>query len=167
MSITDEKFLLFDLGNEAYGIPILRVNEIIGMTEITPIPKTPVFMKGIINLRGRIIPVLDLSIKFGLPEKTPDAQTCIIIVERMYENSLVYVGLLVDRVAEVLNISSENIDLPPQFGQSSDEDLFTGVGKVKGLVVMLLNIDTVLSGKDIAMMATSGRSMAPQDSFVL
>ena len=72
MSITDEKFLLFDLGKEAYGIPILRVNEIIGMTEITPIPRTPVYMKGIINLRGRIIPVLDLSLKFGLPEKTPE-----------------------------------------------------------------------------------------------
>ncbi len=167
MNITDEKFLLFDLDKEAYGIPILRVNEIIGMTEITPIPKTPDFMRGIINLRGRIIPVLDLRTKFGLCEKAPDAQTCIIIVERMYENSLVYVGLLVDRVAEVLSITSENIDLPPQFGQSAEDDLFTGVGKVKGLVVMLLNIDTVLSGKDIALMASSSRSIEAQKSFAL
>ena len=132
------------------------------MTEITPIPKTPNFMKGIINLRGRIIPVLDLRAKFSLAEKAPDAQTCIIIVERMYENSLVYVGLLVDRVAEVVSISSDNIDLPPQFGQATDEDLFTGVGKVKGLVVMLLNIDTVLSGRDIAILANSSRSIEAQ-----
>lgn len=158
MAITEEKFLLFDIDKEAYGLPILGVNEIIGLVDITPIPRTPVYMKGIINLRGRIIPVLDLRLKFGLPEKEPDAQTCIIIVERIFNNKIVFVGLLVDKVAEVVSIQNDEIDLPPQYGQASDDGLFTGVGKIKTGVVMLLNIETVLSGEDILMLHRSASS---------
>lgn len=145
----EEKYLMFFLNEEYYGIPILQVNEIIGLMEVTTIPRTPNFMKGVINLRGKIIPIIDLRLKFGMIEKEYDEQTCIIIVELKFKNSISFVGLLVDKVAEVVNVYGADIEAPPQYGQLSEQQFLIGIGKVKNNVVMLLNIDYVIKYQEI------------------
>lgn len=146
MEITDEKkYLMFYLNEEHYGIPILKVNEIIGLMEITPIPRTPAFMKGIINLRGKIIPVMDLRLKFSMPERPYDEQTCIIIVELAINNTKNLIGVLVDKVAEVVNVYQADIEAPPQYGQECENGFLTGIGKVKGKVIMLLDIEAIIN----------------------
>lgn len=146
MDIADEKkYLMFYLNEENYGIPILKVNEIIGLMEITPIPKTPNFMKGIINLRGKIIPLMDLRLKFSMPEREYDEQTCIIIVEMTIHNTKNLIGIIVDKVAEVVNVYQSDIEAPPQYGQEGENGFLTGIGKVKGKVVMLLDIEAIIN----------------------
>lgn len=141
----EQKYLMFFLNDENYGIPILQVNEIIGVMDITPIPKTPNFMKGIINLRGKIIPVMDLRLKFSMEERDYDQLTCIIIVETHIGDRKNFVGILVDKVAEVVNVYNKDVELPPQYGQEEDSAGFlTGIGKVKDKVVMLLDIDAII-----------------------
>lgn len=145
----EEKYLMFMLDEEFYGIPILKVNEIIGLMEITSIPRTPDFMKGIINLRGKIIPVIDLRLKFKMNERAYDEQTCTIIVEIQMHGSKQFVGVVVDKVAEVVNIYGKDIELPPQYGQESEEDFLIGVGKVKEKVVMLLDIEAIVNCQEL------------------
>lgn len=140
----EEKYLMFMLDEEYYGIPILKINEIIGLMEITAIPKTPDFMKGIINLRGKIIPVIDLRLKFNMQGRAYDEQTCIIIVEIPIQGKQNFIGIVVDKVSEVVNIYGREIEQPPQYGQETETNFLIGVGKVKDKVVMLLDIETVL-----------------------
>jgi len=145
----DEKYLMFFLDEEYYGIPILKVNEIIGLMEITHVPRTPEFMKGVINLRGKIIPVMDLRLKFNMPERAYDEQTCIIIVEIYIQDKKHFIGLVVDKVAEVVNILNVDIELPPQYGQEAEATFLTGIGKVKEKVVMLLEIEMIVNCKEV------------------
>ena len=152
----EEKYLMFFLNDEFYGIPILKVNEIIGLMEIISIPRSPNFMKGIINLRGKIIPVIDLRLKFSMSERAYDEQTCIIIVQNVYENKKTFIGLVVDKVAEVVNISNASIELPPQYGQDDENEFLTGIGKVKEKVVMLLDIDSILNCQSVVKLLTEG-----------
>ena len=145
----DGKYLIFQLQERGYGIPILKVSEIIGLMEITPVPRTPYFIKGIVNLRGKIIPVLDLRLKFDMPERVYDEQTCIIIVNVSVEGEKKQMGVLVDIVSEVFKIQSSEIEPPPNWGSSDDEEFLEGVGKIKDKVVMLLNIDKVVYSEEI------------------
>ena len=145
----DEKYLMFFLENEYYGLPILKVNEIIGLMEVTSIPKTPDFIKGVINLRGKIIPVMDLRLKFNMEERPYDEQTCIIIVEIPISGKIQFVGLVVDKVAEVVNINNSDIELPPQYGEEQDLGFLTGIGKVKEKVVMLLDIQLIINCHEV------------------
>lgn len=147
--LEEQKYLMFYLDNEHYGIPILKVNEIIGLMEITQIPKTPKFLKGIINLRGKIIPVIDLRLKFSMPQKAYDEQTCIIIVEITINNSKSIIGIVVDKIAEVVKVYNSDIELPPQYGQESEDSFLTGVGKVKDLVIMLLDIEKIVDNHEL------------------
>jgi len=150
MEVTEEeKYLMFFLDEEYYGIPILRVNEIIGLMEITTIPRTPDFMRGVINLRGKIIPVMDLRLKFNMTERPYDEQTCIIIVDILIQNKKQFIGLVVDKVAEVVNIKNADIELPPQYGQEAETGFLTGIGKVKEKVVMLLEIEMIVNCKEV------------------
>lgn len=145
----DKKYLMFFINNEHYGIPILKVNEIIGLMEITHVPHSPDFMKGIINLRGKIIPVIDLRLKFDMAERPYDEQTCIIIAEIMVNKHKNFVGVVVDKVAEVVNIYGKDVELPPQYGQGEENEFLTGIGKVKDKVVMLLNIESIINCKEL------------------
>jgi purine-binding chemotaxis protein CheW len=138
------KYLTFPLGNEEYGIGILKVREIIGLLEITAVPHTPSYIKGVINLRGRVIPVLDLRIKFGMPSKEYDERTCIIVAEVQGQVGTVQIGMLVDSVSEVLNISEEEIEPPPAFGDGTDTGNIMGMAKIKNKVKILLDIDRVI-----------------------
>lgn len=141
----EQKYLMFFLKEEYYGLPILNVNEIIGLMKITEIPQSPPFLKGVINLRGKIIPIMDLRLRFEMEEKAYDEQTCIIIVETEINSRKTSIGLLVDKVAEVVNVYESNIEAPPDLGQNSDSKLLTGIGKVKDKVVMLLDIQTIIN----------------------
>lgn len=145
----DGKHLVFLLGGASYGIPILTVLDINGLMEITPIPKTPEFIKGVINLRGKVIPVMDLRLKFGMPEKEYDKQTCIIIVNVFVNGKDKQIGVLVDTVSEVFDIPLTEIEAPPEYGANAEEGFINGIGKVKGKLVVLLNIEKVLHSDEI------------------
>ena len=143
------KHLIFELDNRGYGIPILTVNEIIGIMDVTKIPRAPVFIKGVINLRGKVIPVMDLRLKFGMVEKEYDEQTCIIIVNVELEKATRQIGVIVDVVSEVVNIPATDIEPPPEFGRRRGDDFLNGVGKIKDKVVMLLNIQKIIYTEDV------------------
>ena len=143
------KYLTFSLGTEEYGIVITKVREIIGIMEITAVPHTPDFIKGVINLRGRVIPIIELRMKFGMELKEYDDRTCIIVVDVPGPNGTVQVGMLVDSVSEVMNIASQDIEPPPDFGTTTDADNIIGMGKVKGKLKILLDVDQVI-GRTLA-----------------
>jgi purine-binding chemotaxis protein CheW len=141
------KYLTFALGSEEYGVGILKIREIIGIMEITAVPHTPNYVKGVINLRGRVIPIIELREKFGMEFKEYDERTCIIVVEVSGPNGPIQVGMLVDSVSEVTNILPEEIEAPPDFGVSTEVDNILGMGKVKGQVKILLDVDQVVGKK--------------------
>lgn len=143
------KYLTFNLANEEYGIGILKVKEIIGMMTITPVPQTPPFVKGVINLRGKVIPVIDLRLKFGMEEIEYNERTSIIVVEVRGGTGTVQIGIVVDSVSEVVNIKSEDIENTPTFGTRLDTDYILGMAKMGGGVKILLDIDQVLTDEEI------------------
>ncbi len=148
--IASGKYLTFTLGDEAYGIGILRVKEIIGMMPITSVPQTPAFIKGVINLRGKVIPVMDLRLKFSMEAIDYDERTCIIVVEIESNDAIVLIGIVVDSVSEVLNIKEEDIEDAPTFGMQLNTEYILGMAKMDGDVKILLNIDNVLSTDEIS-----------------
>jgi len=153
------KFLSFRLGEEEYGVEILRVREIIGVIDITPLPQTPDYIKGVVNLRGKIIPVMELRNRFGLDSVPYNDETCIIVVEvGGGETEPFQMGVIVDTVSEVLDINRDQIEPPPRFGCQVDTNFIVGMGKVKEKVITLLAIDRVLTeGETAAMGATAAR----------
>lgn len=152
------KYLTFSLAAEEYGLEILKVREIIGIMDITSMPQMPGYVKGVINLRGKVIPVIDLRLKFGLEPAEYTEQTCIVVVD---VGSLV--GIIVDTVQEVLDIDAAQIDPPPPLGASVDTSFVLGMGKVKDDVKILLDIDKVLGSDEIAAVLEEA-AQATQDS---
>jgi purine-binding chemotaxis protein CheW len=144
------KYLTFSLAGEEYGIVILKVKEIIGMMPITPVPKTPFYIKGVINLRGKVIPVADLRLKFDMEEMAYTERTCIIVVEIREGGGNILMGIVVDSVSEVLNIKNGEIEDTPAFGTQMDTDYILGMAKTGGGVKILLDIDKVFGGEDMA-----------------
>lgn len=140
------KYLTFALAHEEYGLEILKVREIIGYIDVTAVPQTPHYVKGVVNLRGQVIPVVDLRAKFGMEIAEVTDQTCIIVVEIRQGSRTYSTGIVVDRVQEVLDIAGQDIEDAPQFGATVNTDFLLGMGKVQGRVKMLLNIDRVLAG---------------------
>jgi purine-binding chemotaxis protein CheW len=149
-TIKTGKYLTFTLDEEEYGIGILKVKEIIGMMPITSVPRTPAFVKGVINLRGKVIPVMDLRVKFDMGAIPYTDRTCIIVVEIDSEEGTVLIGIVVDAVSEVLNIQEEEIEETPAFGTKLNTDYILGMAKTEGRVKILLNIDKVLSTEELS-----------------
>ncbi len=147
------KYLTFSLDEEEYGIGILKIKEIIGMMPITSVPQTPAFVKGVVNLRGKVIPVVDLRLRFGMASIEYDERTCIIVVEIDSNGVKVVIGIVVDSVSEVLNIKAEDIEDTPTFGTTLNTDYILGMAKMDGKVKILLDIDEVLSADDLEMLA--------------
>lgn len=145
MKAEEGKYLTFNLKNENYGIPLGRVKEIIAMLPITEVPKTPNYIKGVINLRGKIIPIMDLRLKFCLEEKEYNDRTCIIVVDILNGETKRQTGLAVDSVAEVVDIKSAEIEEMSSSENSDEDEFIIGIGKVKEKVVMLLDIDKILN----------------------
>ena len=152
MADREGKYLTFSMANEEYGIGILKIKEIIGMMTITPVPQTPAFVKGVINLRGKVIPVVDLRLKFGMEEIEYTERTCIIVVEVTGQTGTVQIGIVVDAVSEVLNIKGEDIEDTPTFGTKLNIEYILGMAKMEGGVKILLDIDRVLSGEEISLL---------------
>jgi purine-binding chemotaxis protein CheW len=138
------KYLTFALGHEEYGLEILKVREIIGLVHITAVPHLPKHLKGVINLRGQVIPVIDMRARFGMPVAEPTDETCIIVVEIKQEGRKLCSGIIVDSVSEVLSISDDDIEPTPEFGSSVEIDFTLGIGKVGASVKILLDANRVL-----------------------
>ena len=146
------KHLTFTLAGEDYGIGILKIREIIGMMPIASVPQAPDFVKGVINLRGRVIPVIDLRLRFGMPAMDYTERTCIIVVQIDLQNTPLNIGIVVDSVSEVLNISGGDIENAPAFGTRLNTDYILGMAKIEGGVKILLDIDKVLTQNEIGML---------------
>ena len=143
------KYLTFQLSNEEFGIRVLKVREIMGIQEITAVPQTPAHIKGVINLRGKVVPVVDLRLKFGLAAADYTQRTCIIVTQVQGESGPVMMGIVVDGVSEVLNLTGAEIEDTPDFGEEISGRYLLGMAKVKGKVKILLDIDRVLSTQDL------------------
>jgi purine-binding chemotaxis protein CheW len=150
MTDHEGKYLTFSLSEEEYGIGILKVKEIIGMMPITKMPQVPSYIKGVINLRGKVIPVVDLRLKFGLEEMEYTDRTCIIVMEIKSDTGRVMMGIVVDAVSEVLNIKATDIEDTPTFGVRLETDFILGMAKAGGGVKILLDIDKVVSAQETA-----------------
>lgn len=143
------KYLVFELNSEECCIQVLKVREIMGVQDITAVPQTPNYVRGVINLRGKVIPVVDLRLKFGLPEVEYTQRTCIIVVQVEKDGSKMMMGIVVDSVAEVLNITTADIEDTPNFGQGVATPYLLGMAKVKGKVKLLLDIDEVMTSQEL------------------
>jgi purine-binding chemotaxis protein CheW len=149
------KYLTVVLDNEAYGIAVLKVREIIRMQKITPVPQMPDFVKGVINLRGRVIPVVDLRVKFGLKAEFAE-RTCIVVVQvKLPTEQIVQMGLIVDSVEEVVTLTNEEIEPTPDFGTKVNTEYLLGMAKVKGQVKTLLDIDRVVAPETVQAISQS------------
>ena len=141
------KYLTFTLDKEEYGIALLKVKEIIGMMPITSVPQTPDYVKGVINLRGKVIPVSDLRRRFEIAAAGYTDRTCIIVVEILGEETTIQLGIVVDAVSEVMNIKAEEVEAPPSFGTKVETDYILGMANMDGQVKILLDIDRVLTSE--------------------
>lgn len=152
------KYLSFVLGREEYGLEILKVQEIIGIMDVTRVPRTPPYVRGVINLRGRVIPVVDLRSKFQMPTIDDTEKTCVIVVQVSQGDLTVTMGVIVDEVSEVLSFTQEQIEAAPSFGGGMDEvEYITGMGKLGKKVVILLDADRVLKGEELAAVAQAAQ----------
>lgn len=143
------KYLAFLLGKEEFAIKVMKVREIMGIQDITAVPQTPGYVKGVINLRGKVIPVVDLRLKFALPEIEYTQRTCIIVVQVHGESGQMLMGTIVDGVSEVLNLAAADIENTPDFGEGVATPYLLGMAKSKGKVSILLDIDQVLTTQEI------------------
>ncbi|MEM9444089.1 MAG: chemotaxis protein CheW [Verrucomicrobiota bacterium] len=151
------KYLTFKLCNESYGIGVLQIREIIRMQTITPMPQMPHFVKGVTNLRGKVIPVISLRLKFSLSDAETNEQSCIIVVDAKSSSGRdVLMGLVVDGVEEVINITTDEIEPAPDFGAFVDTHYMLGMAKIKGVVKTLLDINRVVGNENIDQLAANG-----------
>ena len=155
MGEREGKYLTFSLAEEEYGIGILKIKEIIGMLPITSVPQTPDFVKGVVNLRGKVIPVIDLRLRFGIGEIDYTERTCIIVVEIAGQAGTVLIGIVVDSVSEVLNVKGDDIEDTPTFGTKLDTEYILGMAKMEGGVKILLDIDRVLNTEEVGILEQS------------
>lgn len=149
ITATAGKYLTFRLAEEGYGVTILKIQEIIGLLSVTRVPRLPDFIRGVINLRGKVIPVVDLRLKFGLSRGEDTDRTCIIVLQILRDNQETTVGILVDEVLEVLDLAEAQIEPPPEFGTIVDTKFLQGMGKVDERVLIILDIDRVLSEQEL------------------
>jgi len=155
------KYLTFKLDEEEYGLDIMKVQEIIGIMPVTKVPRVPEYVRGVINLRGRIIPTIELRAKFGIESVEDTERTCIIVVELQTEKGKVNMGVIVDEVAEVMDFNADSIDAAPEFGTALNTAFILGIGIVKGSVKILLDLDKVLTAQEMSHVETIAQTQAP------
>lgn len=166
-TIDQDKYMTFRLASEEYGLTILKVRELIGLMDITRVPKTPEFIRGVINLRGKVIPVMDLRLKFGMPAGEATSQSVIIVVQLAGKSGGVTVGVLVDEVLEVRSILPGDVEPPPSFQTNVATDFILGVGKAEKRLIFLIDIDRVLSVQErsaVAQTETDASRSRAQDN---
>lgn len=151
--VASRQYLTFQLGGELFAIDILDIREIIELSNLTGVPLMPAFLRGVINLRGAVVPVVDLSIRFGRKPTLITAQTCVVILEIVHEEEKQLIGMLVDAVSEVVEIADSDVEPPPSFGSMLRPDFIQGMGKIGGNFVVMLNVEYVLSIDEMAMLS--------------
>jgi len=154
---TEEQYLTFLLGEEMFAIGILSIREIIEYGFVTDVPMTPPFIRGVLNLRGAVVPVVDLAVRFGRSPSDNSKRTCIVIVEIESAKGRQEMGVVVDAVSEVLEIAHGNIEPPPELGAQIRNDFIKGMGKIDGKFVVILDVNRVLSMEEIALLSTTGK----------
>ena len=157
---TIQQYLTFVLGREVFAINILNIKEIIEYGNLTEVPKMPGFIRGVINLRGAVVPVIDMAARFDKPSADITRKTCIVIIEVAHEDAQQVVGVMVDAVNEVLDIEASEIEPSPTFGANIRADFIEGMGKIEGRFVIILNVNKVLSIGEIAALAGSAQNLA-------
>ncbi len=160
MSVTETteatQYLSFNLEDEVFALDISKVREVLDFTTVTKVPKTPDYMRGIINLRGSVVPVIDMRLKFGMTETEKTVNTCIIIVETTLDGEKISIGALADSVQEVFDLDADQVEPPPKIGTRLNIDFIKGMGKRDGEFVIILNIDEVFSAEEIALVTQAG-----------
>lgn len=150
------KYLTFRLDSEEYGLEILKVQEIIGIMPVTKVPRTPAFVRGVVNLRGKVIPVVDLRARFGLSKQDDTEKTCIIVLQVARGTEQITTSIIVDEVSEVLEVDAGQLEPTPEFGSTIDTSYILAMGKVEDRVIMLLDADKVLSSEDVRLLDSLG-----------
>lgn len=158
-NVTTQQYVTFSLVEELFGVEVTRTREILSLTPVTKVPQTPDYLLGVINLRGQVVPVVDMRLKLGLPAGAETEDTCIIVVEVKVEDESIVVGVLVDAVREVLEVRSDQIEPPPRLGTRLNTEFITGMGKLDGQFIILLNIDRIFNTGEIALV----QDVADQD----
>ena len=149
-TITETRqYLTFKLAEEVFAVDVEKVREILELTSITKVPQTPEYMRGVINLRGSVVPVMDMRLKFGMPASEQTVNTCIIVVEVLHDNEVVVIGALADSVQEVFELEPAQIEPPPRIGTRFNTDFILGMGKNDGQFIMILNIDRTFSTDEL------------------
>ena len=143
------KYLTFALGNEEFAIQVMRVREIMGIQETTAMPQAPGCVRGVLNLRGKVVPVVDLRVKFGLPELDYTERTCIIVVQIENQEGKLMIGIIVDRVSEVLTLRADDIEDTPDFGSGVTTPHILGMAKIQNKVKILLDINMVFTTQEV------------------
>lgn len=151
------QYVTFSLGRELFGVEVTRTREILSLTPVTSVPQTPDYMLGVINLRGQVVPVVDMRLKLGLPAGRETEDTCIIVVEVLVDGEIIIVGALADAVREVLEISADQIEPPPRLGTRLKTEFMSGMGKIDDQFMILLNIDRIFNSEDIAKIQETGQ----------
>lgn len=154
------QYLTFSLSDELYALEVSKVKEVLEYQFITRVPKTPEYMRGVINVRGGIVPVVDLRLKFNLPAMERTVDTCIVVLEISLDNETITVGTIADNVHEVIEISPENIEPTPKIGTRLDTDFIEGIGKHEDNFLVILNIDRILTAEEISSMADQAHTQA-------
>lgn len=154
----DRQYLTFSVGEEMFAIGIMAIREIIEYGEVTEVPMMPPFIRGVINLRDAVVPVIDLAVRFGRGPRAVGRRTCIVIIEVASAKGSQEIGIVVDAVSAVLCIPGADIEAAPEFGARIRTELISGMGKVAGRFVIILNVDRILSMDEIAILASLGQS---------
>lgn len=154
----DQQYLTFNLGEEMFAIGIMAIREIIEYGDVTEVPMTPPFIRGVINLRGAVVPVIDLAVRFGRAARAVTRRTCIVIVEVESAKGSQEIGIVVDAVSAVLQIPAADIEPAPELGAQIRTEFISGMGKVAGRFVIILNVDRILSMDEVAILATLGQT---------
>ena len=162
---TQQQYLTFAVCGDEYALPILRVKEIIAFDGVARVPRTPVFIRGVINLRGSVVPVVDLAVKLGLPESVVTKRSCVVVVEMMFECERTVMGLLADAVSQVLDLPAAEIEPPPPFGTRIRVECLLGMGRAGKKFVLLLDIDRLLSTDDVVA-AQAAVEVAPEPAVL-
>ncbi len=152
------QYLTFRLGEEVFALEIGKVREVLDFSTVTKVPRTPPFMRGVINLRGGVVPVIDMNIKFGMPETEKTVNTCIIIVEITVDDEQTVVGALADSVEEVLDLEEEQIEAAPRIGTRLNTEFIKGMGKHGERFIIILDIDRVFSAEELALIGQHGET---------
>jgi purine-binding chemotaxis protein CheW len=154
---SSQQYVTFGLGDELFGVEVTRAREILSVTPVTKVPHTPEYLLGVINLRGQVVPVVDMRLKLGLPVSEETEDTCVIVVEVHVDGETIIVGALADAVREVLEVSADQIEPAPRLGTRLKTEFITGMGKVDKQFLILLNIDRVFSSDELAIMQDAGQ----------